>query len=60
MDKESSVVAKVSEVSATVREPEGQLPQKRGFKPRWLRLQRRERKLKEAQARALALRPVVG
>jgi hypothetical protein len=31
---------------------------KRGFKPRWLRLQRRERKLKEA--RALALRPVVG
>lgn len=33
-------------------------PQKRGFKPRWLRLQRRERKLREA--RALALRPVVG
>ena len=32
--------------------------QKRGFKPRWLRLQRRERKLREA--RALALRPVVG
>lgn len=31
---------------------------KRGFKPRWLRLQRRERKLKEA--RALALRPIVG
>jgi hypothetical protein len=29
---------------------------KRGFKPRWLRLQRRERKLKEA--RALALRTV--
>lgn len=59
MDKESSVVAKVSEVSATLREPEGQ-PQKRGFKPRWLRLQRRERKLKEAQARALTLRTVVG
>lgn len=37
-----------------------EVPQKRGFKPRWLRLQRRERKLKEAQARALALRPVVG
>ena len=35
-------------------------PSKRGFKPRWLRLQRRERKLKEAQARALALRPIVG
>lgn len=32
---------------------------KRGFKPRWLRLQRRERKLKEARALA-ALRPVVG
>jgi hypothetical protein len=32
--------------------------QKRGFKPRWLRLQRRERKLREA--RAMALRPVVG
>jgi len=59
MDQESSVVAKNPKVSATVREPEGQ-PQKRGFKPRWLRLQRRERKLKEAQARALALRPVVG
>jgi hypothetical protein len=33
-------------------------PKKRGFKPRWLRLQRRERKLREA--RALSLRPVVG
>jgi hypothetical protein len=31
---------------------------KRGFKPRWLRLQRRERKLKEA--RALAVRASVG
>jgi hypothetical protein len=31
---------------------------KRGFKPRWLRLQRRERKLREA--RALALRASVG
>lgn len=38
-------------------QPEAPAP-KRGFKPRWLRLQRRERKLKEA--RALALRPVVG
>lgn len=33
-------------------------PQKRGFKPRWLRLQRRERKLREA--RAALLRPIVG
>jgi hypothetical protein len=33
-------------------------PQKKGFKPRWLRLQRRERKLREA--RALAARPVIG
>jgi hypothetical protein len=31
---------------------------KRGFKPRWLRLQRRERKLREA--RAMAVRPIVG
>lgn len=33
-------------------------PPKRGFKPRWLRLQRRERKLREA--RALAARAVIG
>ncbi len=38
-------------------QPEAPAP-KRGFKPRWLRLQRRERKLKEA--RTLALRPAVG
>ena len=52
-----SVKADVSESPAIT--PEITVPaQKRGFKPRWLRLQRRERKLREA--RALALRPVGG
>jgi hypothetical protein len=41
-----------------VQSPAGTTPQKRGFKPRWLRLQRRERKLREA--RAIAARTVIG
>lgn len=32
---------------------EAAAPTKRGFKPRWLRLKRRERKLKEARATGL-------
>jgi hypothetical protein len=57
------ITTTVSESAGAGEERNGnvaEVPQKRGFKPRWLRLQRRERKLKEAQARALALRPVVG
>ena len=64
MKKHSNLIA--LEVTPAVRirprpppDPENAVPaQKRGFKPRWLRLQRRERKLREA--RAMALRPVVG
>ena len=54
-----SVTADVPNSAPIAAAPDSAVPApKRGFKPRWLRLQRRERKLREA--RALALRPVVG
>jgi hypothetical protein len=54
-----SAKAHAADLTAPPAAAESTVPaQKRGFKPRWLRLQRRERKLREA--RALALRPVVG
>jgi hypothetical protein len=55
-----SVSAEVPDAAATVSTAPGSTAPspKRGFKPRWLRLQRRERKLREA--RALAVRPLVG
>ena len=45
-----------SRIEALQSEPH---PPKRGFKPRWLRLQRRERKFREARALAL-LRSTMG
>jgi len=52
-------LTEVPSFSHATRPPaEGAAVQKRGFKPRWLRLQRRERKLKEA--RVLASRVVIG
>ena len=54
-----SATAEVANSAPAAAAPDSATPApKRGFKPRWLRLQRRERKLREA--RALALRPVVG